>query len=88
MTVLAEELVEDRDDEPERGQGDVRRCFGDWLLHVARNDEPYLEKHYGTIRTKGPMAEGSGTAGGFSRNGVLRALIRPPPRPSDRAGPA
>ncbi len=45
--------------------GDVHKSFGDWLLHVARNDEPYLEKHYGTVRTKAAMAEGSGTTGGY-----------------------
>jgi HK97 family phage major capsid protein len=49
--------------------GDVpanpRKSFGDWLLHVARNDEPYLEKVYQTIRTKAAMAEGSGTTGGY-----------------------
>jgi HK97 family phage major capsid protein len=45
--------------------GDVRKTFGDWLLHVARNDEAYLEKHYGTVRTKSAMAEGGGTTGGY-----------------------
>ncbi len=30
--------------------GDPKKCFGDWLLHVARNDEGYLEKTYGTVR--------------------------------------
>jgi HK97 family phage major capsid protein len=49
--------------------GDVpanpRKSFGDWLLHVARNDEPYLEKVYQTIRTKAALAEGSGTTGGY-----------------------
>lgn len=45
--------------------GDVRKCFGDWLLHVARNDEPYLEKQYGTVRTKAAMGESSGVTGGY-----------------------
>jgi HK97 family phage major capsid protein len=45
--------------------GDFRKCFGDWLLHVARNDEPYLEKTYGTVRTKAAMAENSGVTGGY-----------------------
>jgi len=45
--------------------GDTRKCFGDWLLHVARNDEAYLEKTYGTVRTKAALAEGSGSTGGY-----------------------
>jgi len=45
--------------------GDARKCFGDWLLHVARNDEPYLEKTYGTVRTKAAMADNSGSTGGY-----------------------
>ena len=45
--------------------GDPRKCFGDWLLHVARNDESYLEKTYGTIRTKAAMGESSGVTGGY-----------------------
>jgi HK97 family phage major capsid protein len=44
---------------------DPKKSFGDWLLHVARNDEPYLEKTYGTVRTKAAMAEGSGSTGGY-----------------------
>src|SRR5579872_5023049 len=30
------------------GDGDPRRCFGDWCLAVARDDRGYLEKHYGS----------------------------------------
>lgn len=47
------------------GAGDPHKCFGDWLVHVARNDEAYLEKHYGTVRTKAALAEASGTTGGY-----------------------
>jgi HK97 family phage major capsid protein len=42
-----------------------RKSFGDWLFHVARNDEPYLEKTYGTVRTKAALAENSGVTGGY-----------------------
>jgi len=45
---------------------DPRRSFGDWLLHVARNDEGYLEKTYGTVRTKAALNESSGTGGGYT----------------------
>lgn len=47
------------------GGGDPHKCFGDWLVHVARNDAAYLEKHYGTVRTKAALAEASGTTGGY-----------------------
>ena len=47
-----------------KGERDPHRNFGDWLLHVARQDDGYLEKTYGSLRTKAAMAEGSGTAGG------------------------
>lgn len=45
--------------------GNPHKCFGDWLLHVARNNEGYLEKTYGTIRGKTAMAESSGVTGGY-----------------------
>lgn len=58
---------------------DPRRNFGDWLLHVARQDDGYLEKTYGSVRTKTAMAEASGTAGGYTVPpefyGQLQALI-------------
>src|SRR5262249_3690253 len=41
------------------------KSSGNWLLQFAHNGEPYLEKPYGTVRTKAAMAEGSGTAGGY-----------------------
>jgi len=47
------------------GDGAPKKSFGDWLLHVARNDEPYLEKSYGTVRTKAALNEASGTGGGY-----------------------
>jgi HK97 family phage major capsid protein len=45
--------------------GNPKHCFGDWLLHVARQDDAYLEKSYGSVRTKAALAESSGTAGGY-----------------------
>lgn len=45
--------------------GNPKKSFGDWLLHVARNDEGYLEKTYGTVRAKAAMNESSGTGGGY-----------------------
>ena len=55
--------------------GDPKKSFGDWLLHVARNDEPYLEKTYGTVRTKTAMAEASGSistaSSNFKSSGIL-----------------
>ncbi|OAI46889.1 hypothetical protein AYO44_10560 [Planctomycetaceae bacterium SCGC AG-212-F19] len=47
------------------GEGNPKKSFGDWLLHVARNDEGYLEKTYGTVRTKAALNEASGTGGGY-----------------------
>ncbi len=47
------------------GDGNPKKSFGDWLLHVARNDEGYLEKVYGTFRTKTAMAESGGSTGGY-----------------------
>ncbi|MBL8797846.1 MAG: phage major capsid protein [Planctomycetia bacterium] len=47
------------------GHGDPKKNFGDWLLHVAKNDEAYLEKTYGSVRHKAPLAEGSGVTGGY-----------------------
>jgi HK97 family phage major capsid protein len=44
---------------------DPKHCFGDWLLHVAANDEGYLEKEYGSVRTKAALAESSGVTGGY-----------------------
>lgn len=49
----------------EQGQGNPKSTFGDWLLHVAKNDEAYLEKTYGSTRQKAAMAESSGTTGGY-----------------------
>ncbi len=52
------------------GEGDPRRCFGDWCLAVARDDRNYLEKHYGSRfnewRTKAALAEASGVTGGYT----------------------
>jgi HK97 family phage major capsid protein len=52
------------------GDGDPRKSFGDWALAVARNDRPYLEKHYGSHfnewRTKAALGESSGAAGGYT----------------------
>jgi HK97 family phage major capsid protein len=48
-----------------RGERDPHRNFGDWLLHVARQDDAYLEKTYGSIRAKTALAESSGTTGGY-----------------------
>jgi HK97 family phage major capsid protein len=45
--------------------GNPKHCFGDWLLHVARQDDGYLEKAYGSVRTKASLAESSGTTGGY-----------------------
>jgi HK97 family phage major capsid protein len=44
---------------------DPRKNFGDWLLHVARQDDGYLEKTYGSVRTKAAMGESSGVTGGY-----------------------
>lgn len=44
---------------------DPHHCFGDWLLHVARQDDAYLEKTYGSIRAKAALAESSGSTGGY-----------------------
>lgn len=44
---------------------DVRKNFGDWLLHVARQDDAYMEKAYGSVRSKAAMGESSGTTGGY-----------------------
>src|SRR5207302_357018 len=35
------------------------------LLHVAREDDAYLEKTYGSYRAKAAMSEQSGGAGGY-----------------------
>ncbi len=52
------------------GEGDPRRCFGDWCLAVARDDRGYLEKHYGSRfnewRTKAALGEASGVTGGYT----------------------
>ena len=52
------------------GEGDPRRCFGDWCLAVARDDRNYLEKHYGSRfnewRTKAALGEASGVTGGYT----------------------
>jgi HK97 family phage major capsid protein len=42
-----------------------KHCFGDWLLHVARQDDGYLEKEYQSYRTKTALAENSGVTGGY-----------------------
>jgi HK97 family phage major capsid protein len=42
-----------------------KHCFGDWLLHVARQDDSYLEKEYRSFRTKSALAENSGVTGGY-----------------------
>jgi HK97 family phage major capsid protein len=42
-----------------------KHCFGDWLLHVARQDDSYLEKEYRSYRTKSSLAENSGVTGGY-----------------------
>jgi HK97 family phage major capsid protein len=43
-----------------------KHCFGDWLLHVARQDDSYLEKEYRSYRTKAAaLAENSGVTGGY-----------------------
>src|SRR3954453_223001 len=34
---------------------DPHHNFGDWLLHVARQDDGYLEKTYGSLRTKAAL---------------------------------
>jgi HK97 family phage major capsid protein len=47
------------------GDGNPKKSFGDWLLHVARNDAAYLDKVYGTVRTKAALNEASGTGGGY-----------------------
>ncbi|MCS6851556.1 MAG: phage major capsid protein [Gemmataceae bacterium] len=47
------------------GDGDPHKCFGDWLLHVARNDARYLEKTYGSVHAKAALGEASGTTGGY-----------------------
>jgi HK97 family phage major capsid protein len=52
-------------DNPATSERDTRKNFGDWLLHVARQDEAYLEKAYGSVRTKAAMGESSGVAGGY-----------------------
>jgi HK97 family phage major capsid protein len=44
---------------------DPRKNFGDWLLHVARQDDNYLEKTYGSLRTKAAMGDSSGVTGGY-----------------------
>src|SRR5579862_4045040 len=31
------------------GEGDPKKCFGDFCLAVTRNDRGYLEKHYGSV---------------------------------------
>jgi HK97 family phage major capsid protein len=46
------------------GQGyNPKHCFGDWLVHVLRHDDTYLEKEYYT--TKAALAENSGITGGY-----------------------
>jgi HK97 family phage major capsid protein len=46
------------------GQGyNPKHCFGDWLVHVLRHDDSYLEKEYYT--TKAALAENSGITGGY-----------------------
>ena len=51
------------------GEGDPKRCFGDFCLAVTRNDRGYLEKHYGSVwsawHTKAAMGESSGASGGY-----------------------
>jgi HK97 family phage major capsid protein len=53
----------------DKGEGDPRRCFGDWLAAVARGDRKYLEKHYGSAfveyGAKAALAEASGVSGGY-----------------------
>ena len=47
-----------------QGQGyNPKHCFGDWLVHVLRHDDAYLEKEYYT--TKSALAEASGITGGY-----------------------
>jgi hypothetical protein len=47
----------------EDGDGDPKKNFGDFALAVARQDTPYLEKHYGSTRidytAKAALAEAS-----------------------------
>jgi HK97 family phage major capsid protein len=46
------------------GQGyNPKHCFGDWLVHVLKHDDLYLEKEYYT--TKSALAESSGITGGY-----------------------
>src|SRR6266446_4557587 len=45
---------------------DPKKNFGDWLLHVARQDDGYLEKTYGSVRTKAALADARGTVGGYT----------------------
>lgn len=47
------------------GGRDPKKNFGDWLLHVAMQDDGYLEKTYGSVRTKASLAETSGSTGGY-----------------------
>jgi len=52
----------------EGGEGDTKHNFGDWLLHVARDDHAYLEKEYGSSFSawqKAAMGESSGVTGGY-----------------------
>jgi HK97 family phage major capsid protein len=53
----------------EDGDGDPKKNFGDFALAVARQDTPYLEKHYGSTRidytAKAALAEASGVTGGY-----------------------
>jgi HK97 family phage major capsid protein len=51
------------------GDGDPKRNFGDWAAAVARDDQAYLEKHYGSVKInytqKAALAEASGVTGGY-----------------------
>jgi HK97 family phage major capsid protein len=47
------------------GNHNPKHCFGDWLIHVARQDDAYLEKEYKSYRAKAALAEASGVTGGY-----------------------
>jgi HK97 family phage major capsid protein len=51
------------------GEGDPKKCFGDFCLAVSRNDRGYLEKNYGSVwsswHTKAAMGESAGATGGY-----------------------
>jgi HK97 family phage major capsid protein len=52
------------------GEGDPKKTFGDFCVAVARKDNPYLEKHYGSTfnqwQTKAALGEASGVTGGYT----------------------